>query len=280
MHANDTPPTRSGQDTRSGKATYHTGVKGAAPKAMMRLALGSAALQISKEESEFHGRRKEALANAEKRRELLATIAEQRGLAEQALTDLESRHKRSALKRFLGETKDTLRDEIAAARERCAELDDAAVQAGVEIELFEKDAAGFARLAEIVRGVLIARERKLLCCEIAKVIDQLRPLCFLYRVQAASFIRVLRYTGNHVGSSWRLGSVIDGRLFGRAQTKEMRVENLGAVEAQLFYGVIAKTLREEFGVPTDCEELKASLMSGTPLVELLDGYLADTSEEP
>jgi hypothetical protein len=160
MHANDTPPTRSGQDTRSGKATYHTGVKGAAPKAMMRLALGSAALQISKEESEFHGRRKEALANAEKRRELLATIAEQRGLAEQALTDLESRHKRSALKRFLGETKDTLRDEIAAARERCAELDDAAVQAGVEIELFEKDAAGFARLAEIVRGVLIARERK------------------------------------------------------------------------------------------------------------------------
>jgi hypothetical protein len=102
MHANDTPPTRSGQDTRSGKATYHTGVKGAAPKAMMRLALGSAALQISKEESEFHGRRKEALANAEKRRELLATIAEQRGLAEQALTDLESRHKNGPPHRLWG----------------------------------------------------------------------------------------------------------------------------------------------------------------------------------
>lgn len=201
-------------------------------------------VDISQGELALHAERRTALDEASSTREVLARIVADMAVAKQEIEEFEKVHQASALADYRAGKPSLTPPALSAARDRLESLTKAEVQAIEEVERLDNLAETLARKAELERGRMIMEKRGTVCVEIQARIAALVPIFTQYRGLASQFRQLTHDVGQQVTSAWRLESLIDEQLLGRAVNRSLRVSDLAEIETRVFQSVLDRTLKE------------------------------------
>lgn len=204
----------------------------------------SPSVDIGKVESGIHDQRRATLDEVSNTTEILARIQSEKDALAIEVEALEQVQRASALADYRAGKSSHSSPELDKARARLVSLNDAEVQGVEERARLLALAETLALEAELERARAIAEKHIATCTELQAGVEALVPIFAKYKAEATQFHYLTKETGSQVTSFWRLENLIAERLYSRALSRGLRVENLADLDGRIFAAVLSKAMKE------------------------------------